>query len=619
MKKRSLLISGIFLAGIINAQNIQDDGKVEVLTPVSFHITKPLSEIAAENPIDEEAMERAEKVESSDRMHRQPQTFLYTAEKDGPAYGNDPSSIQTKNGNRMLMPPIANWQAQSGGGCPPDPSGAAGPNHYVQSVNATPVKIYSKTGTTMLTITSMGSLWSPAVGNMGDPIIMYDRYADRWFLSQFGSSGGVNYIYIAISQTANPTGSYYAYTFTSTQFPDYLKFSVWADGYYMTSNTSTDRVFVFERDQMLLGNPSARAVNKTFATGSVSGFFCPLPADADGGLPPLGTPLPFFSYYENSWGGGVDAIKVWSMTTTWGTTPAATISTATSIPTALFDGTYDPSWNDIQQPTGTQKLDGIGGVLTYRAQWRKWTGYNTVVLNWGVKVSSTQRSIKWVELRQDQTTNAWSLWQEGTYTPDALNRWVGSIAMDDNGSIGLCYAVCGPTPATSASLRYTGRLASDPLGQMTFAEQTAVTGSGVQTGCGNRFGDYSQTTLDPDGITFWHTGEYLISGGPRTRVYSFQLPLPTGINEAASLVQLNVSISGNELIVKGDNLGSDDETVVDLFDISGRQITGKSVMPSGNSLQASFDVSALAEGTYLVRIGRKGTSFQKVSKVVIAK
>ncbi len=34
-----------------------------------------------------------------------------------------------------------------------------------------------------------------------------------------------------------------------------------------------------------------------------------------------------------------------------------------------------------------------------------------------------------------------------------------------------------------------------------------------------------QTSLDPDGITFWHTGEYLGTGGNvLTRVYSFQLP-----------------------------------------------------------------------------------------------
>ena len=48
-------------------------------------------------------------------------------------------------------------------------------------------------------------------------------------------------MYIGVSTTGDPTGSYYTYTFTSPEFPDYLKFSVWTDGYYMTSN-QTQRV-----------------------------------------------------------------------------------------------------------------------------------------------------------------------------------------------------------------------------------------------------------------------------------------------------------------------------------------------------------------------------------------
>lgn len=412
-----------------------------------------------------------------------------------------------------------------------DPSGAAGPNHYVQAINGTPFKVFNKTtGANMLTA-NIGSLWSPATPNDGDPIVMYDKYADRWFISQFGQTG--NKMFIAISTTSDPTGSYYTYTFTSPQFPDYLKFGIWADGYYMTSNQATDRVFVFERDQMILGNPSARSISQTFTTGATSAFFVPLPADADAGLPTVGTPCPFFSYSDNAWGGGaVDGVKIWNMTTTWGATPSATIVLNSTIPTAAFDASYDAAWNDVVQPGTTQKLDGIGGVCTYRAQWRKWTGYNTVVLNWAVKISASQRSIKWVELRQNQGTGVWSLYQEGTYTPDSETRWLGSICMDNNGSIALCYLKSSTT--TFPSLCYTGRAPTDPLGQMTVAETVAQAGTGSQTGGVNRVGDYSQTSLDPDGVTFWHTGEYM--GGPtggtaaRTRVYSFQLPLPATNN-----------------------------------------------------------------------------------------
>lgn len=519
MKRILLLMTGLLMA---QTMTLAQDS--EVLYPSSFAITKPLRELIKEQPYF--PSRDSLKKESPDRANRRHQTFLYTA-ADGPEYGNDISVHQTTMGTRDISnrAPLTGWAGNVGAYRPNDPTGAASPNHYIQIVNATPVRVFSKTGTVVSTFT-LGNLWSPAVSNNGDPIVMYDKYADRWFLSQFGSSTDRK-IYIAISVTNDPLGSYYTYTYTSPQFPDYLKFSIWENGYYMTSNQLTDKVYCFERTEMLAGNPSARAIYQTFTTGSVGGFFVPLPADAsDGGLPPAGTPLPFFAYYENSWGTGVDGVKIWNMTVTWGTTPVATITGPTQINTAAFDGTYDAGWNDCPQPGTSAMLDGIGGIPTYRAQWRPWTGYNTVLLNWGVLITNSprQRSIRWCELRQDQGTGTWSLYQEGTYTPDGDTRWMGSMAMDDNGSIALCY-----TKSNSSSvypgLYYTGRLAGDPLGQMTITEQTAKAGTSVQTST-NRIGDYSHTALDPDGVTFWHTGEY-ISSGVKTWIYSFQIPLPT--------------------------------------------------------------------------------------------
>lgn len=611
MKKITLLLSGILAASVIYAQDSPTDNQVRVIYPSDFQISKPLSELFATDDFEEKS-----DFVSSDKKNRVPEIFN-NSWRDEPNYGNDPTTTQRTMGTRQVnAATLTNWVGQNGGGsCPPDPSGAAGLTQYVQAVNATPFKIFNKsTGAIVGSIKQVGALWTPALTyNSGDPIILYDKYADRWLITQFGdvnpSTGAVvaNKIYIAISQTSNAAGAYYLYTYTDTQFPDYLKFSIWADGYYMTSNEGTDKVFCFERTAMLAGTPTARSISKTF-TGAPSGFFAPMPADADGGLPPAGTPLPFFTY------SGTSAIKIWNMTVNWATSPTATISAPVSVTTSTFNASYDPGWNDISQASGSQKLDGIGGVLSYRAQWRKWTTYNSVVLCWPVVISTTQRSIKWVELRQTGTT--WSLYQQGTYAPDALNRWLGSIAMDDNGSIALCYAVAGPSPATPMSLRYTGRLASDPVGTMTFAEQSAVTGSGAMTACGNRVGDYSQTTLDPDGITFWHTGEYVAGSYPATRIYSFKLPLGTvGISENENQPAFNVYQTANVLNFEASKLPSDDEMVVDLFDIEGRQISGKSIKPLSNKFETTIDVSGLAKGTYLVRVGNP--NFQRVVKVVV--
>ncbi|MBK6444630.1 MAG: IPT/TIG domain-containing protein [Bacteroidetes bacterium] len=532
MKKNYLLLLSLFVFSVTLALAKKDDGKVVVIQCTDFHITKPLREIVKEFPVDENKIYL--KKESEDREGREPQKFPKTVE-DGPEYGNNPAVIQTKMGDITGRAPITNWPGQTASGFRPyDPSGAAGPSHYVQMINSTTFKVYNKiTGAVSLTAT-LGSLWSPATSNDGDPIVLYDKTADRWFLAQFGQTG--NKMYIAISQTPDPTGAYYTYTYTSPAFPDYLKFSVWTDGYYMTSNQA-QKVFCFDRTAMLSGDPASRSIYVSFSPPQSTGFFCPLPGDAaDGVLPPAGTPCPIFSYSDNGWGGSfTDAVNIYQMAVNWvPTTPTASITLAANVPTTTFDASYNASWNDISQPGTTQKLDGIGGVCMFRSQWKSWTGYNTVVLNWGVKISATQRSIKWCELRQDQTTGVWSLYQEGIYTPDAATRWMGAIAMDNNGSIGLVYLKSDAT-SIFPGLYYTGRRDCDPLGVFTVAETQVIAGTGSQTG-GNRDGDYSQLSLDPDGITFWFTGEYMGgstgSSAARTQIFSFQIP---GCSNSASV------------------------------------------------------------------------------------
>jgi PKD repeat protein len=532
MKKITLILSGLIAITSLFAQK-NPIGQVvssnTVVIPCSdFHITRPLSELAAENPVDESAPHPKSWKESPDRKKRKPHNYPFTVEKDGAAYGNDPSSIQQEMGTVSNKAPIMNFLGGNAAGFRPlDPSGAVSSTHYIQAINACTFRVYNKTTGALLSTANVGSLWSPATANDGDPIIMYDKAADRWFISQFGTAG--NNIFIAISQTNNPLGSYYTYTFTSPQFPDYLKFGVWQDGYYMTSNQA-QKVFAFERTAMLAGSPTAKSLYTSFSPPQGSGFFVPMPGDAsDGALPPAGTPCPIFSYSDNGWGGGfTDAVNIYKMAVNWTpTTPTATITSAGTIPTAAFDGSYSPSWDDISQPGTTQKLDGIGGIVLYRAQWKSWTGYNTVCLTWAVRISATQRSLKWCELRQNQSTGVWSMYQEGIYTPDAATRWMGGIAMDNNGAIGFSYLKSDAT-SIYPGLYYSGRRPCDPLGTMPVTESVAIAGTGSQTGGVNRDGDYSQLVLDPDGVTFWCTSEYMGgttgSNAARTRIFSFQLP-----------------------------------------------------------------------------------------------
>jgi hypothetical protein len=530
MKKVSSFLMAMCAFVYMSAQQTSDfqpevfsDGGAIVAS--EFHVTLPLTEIFKDHPADEN-MEREHK-ESSDRAHREAANFPFTV-ADGEAYGNDPKTLQAEKGDINAGQTRANWAGQTASGFRPyDPSGAVGPNHYVQMINSTTFKVYDKVSGAVLLTGTLGNLWTPATANNGDPIVLYDKAADRWFLAQFGSSTD-NKIYIAVSTTNNPLGSYYTYTYVSPQFPDYLKFCVWQDGYYMTSNQTTQKVFAFERTAMLAGTPGARSVYVNYSPPK-SGFFVPLPGDAgDGPLPAAGTPCPIFSYSDNGWGASYfDRVNIYNMAVNWTpATPTATITLAANVSTAAFDASYNAQWNDISQPGTNQKLDGIGGVCMYRAQWKSWAGYNSVVLNWAVKISNTQRSIKWCELRQNQSTGVWTMYQEGIYTPDAATRWMGSICMDNNGSIGLSYLKSQSSPAIYPGLYYTGRRSCDPLGTLPVTEVLVQPGTGYQTGT-NRNGDYAHQSLDPDGVTFWSTSEFMggTSGASaaRTRIFSYQI------------------------------------------------------------------------------------------------
>ena len=125
--------------------------------------------------------------------------------------------------------------------------------------------------------------------------------------------------------------------------------------------------------------------------------------------------------------------------------------------------------------------------------------------------------VRWYEIRR--TGGTYSVFQQGTFAPnDGVHRWMGSIAQDKNGNMALGYSVVNGT-TVFPGIRYTGRLAGDPLGQMTLGEGTIINGAGVQTTTNSRWGDYTDITVDPsDDSTFWYVNEYYQVSG---------LPLPT--------------------------------------------------------------------------------------------
>ncbi len=606
--KKSLLTAGVLLLAVVCFA--QQAGKTTYIKPIGFYVTKPLRELATSQM---QTSGYKEDIGDVRMAHKAPEFVP-------PQNCEEDPIVQKSPGVVYLDTPLVNFE---GGNWSyrPDANGAAGPNHYVQGVNLCNYNIYNKSGNLLLSTTM-----SVLGGNCSDdPIVMYDKFADRWVVTD------VTYNYqnlsIAVSATPDPTGSYYVYTYAFPVMPDFPKYSVWSDGYYATYrdiNNDTVGVCVFERNRMLVGNPTAGIILAKFPNGNFPYKICnknsqlpgsPRILTCDGQLPPFGTPAYMMWYKNVNMGDASNSIQIYKLNTDT-TNKTCVISFVDSLMTAAYNGYFAgyAFGGNIAEPGGL-KVWSLEGPLGYRCPYIRFTGYNAVTLCHTVNLGSMIAGVRWYELRQNDTTGVWSIYQQGTYGPnDGVSRWNSSICMDMNGDISLCYNVTNSTNLYPG-IRYTGRLAGDPLGTMTFAEQTAKVGT---ASFNQQWGDICESTLDPDGLTFWHTNQYITNGNTaNVRIFSFRLTNSmAGIGSVhQDPTVLSAYNDGEMLNVKVTGLTPGEKVVINLFDISGRQITSQWFTPSTDKLEHRIGTAGLAHGTYLVRVGN--LKFQKVCKVVL--
>lgn len=485
-------------------------------------VTPPVTPIAVDTDL--RSLPKVERIVPPDVVHFVPRRRPDIEPPPAPPADKVDPAVQRSFGPGRAPALIRNFDGiPSTGASPPDTVGAVGPDHYVQMVN-TVFSVYDKMGTLLAGPSSINSLWDGFGGNCeaqnaGDPMVLYDALADRWLLSQFA---GPAIQCVAISQTGDPiSGGYFLYAFSLPQFPDYPKFGVWPDGYYMGAN-SNPKVFAMDRASMLAG----QAAGIISFTVSSPGFHSAiLPSDLDGTtLPPAGAPNTFYRHADSVFGGS-DRIETFAFAADFDTPANSTFTGPAQLNTDSFTSLCNFSFDCVRQPSVGQRLDSITEWPMFRLAYRNFGTHESLVVNNAVNAGSNQAAVRWYELRKSGA-NPWAIHQQGTYAPDSDSRWMASMAMDREGNIAMGYSVSSTT--VSPSLRYTGRLDGDlPLGTMTQGEATAIAGSGSQTGS-NRWGDYSALTVDPeDDCTFWFTSLYQpASSGVswRTRIFSFRFP-----------------------------------------------------------------------------------------------
>lgn len=523
MKSKIYFLTGLVSLFLWSTTSIysQAVSPEKVATPVGFSKLDKLSDVPIVAPGFVDRTWKQKVIPNKDG-------FLQEFNKPSDHIGVDPVLQNEINGDRSTATVGQNFGGVSNlsGVAPPDTDGDVGLNHYMQMVNLS-FQIWDKSGNSLYGPAHSSTLWDGFTGpwtgtNDGDPIVLYDEYSDRWIATQFSLPNypsGPFYELIAVSETGDPTGAWFRYAYEFTNMPDYPKFGVWPDGYYFTINQFAPpslnfagaAVCVLDRDAMIAGDPNAEML--FFNLGTSYGSL--LPADADGFTQPAaGTP----NYLMNM---GTSSLRIWEADIDWANTSNSSVTLVNTVSTQSFS--Y--SGITINQPGTSQTLDALSTRLMYRLQYRNFGSYEVMLTNHTVNADGGQAGVRWYELRN--YGSGWSIYQQGTFAPaDGDNRWMGSVAMNGNGDIGVGYSVS--SSSTYPSIRFAGQMAANSgTGVLDVVETSIVEGSNSQTGV-NRWGDYSMMSIDPsDDQTFWYTTEYSSGGWTwLTQIASFTFAPP---------------------------------------------------------------------------------------------
>ena len=412
------------------------------------------------------------------------------------------------------------------GFAPPDTNGSVGGTQFVETVNLQ-YAVYDKTtGAVVQAAKSISSLWSGfggtcQTGSMSDPIVLWDKAAQRWFISIVAFSSTFHQCF-AISTTSDATGSYNRYDFSfGTNLNDFPKFGVWPDAYYGSYNIFANgatftgaEACAYDRTAMLAGTTA-----KSVCFQKTVNDFALLPADLDGNTPPpSGATNPYVELATTT------SINLFQFHVDFANTNNSTFTGPTPLTVAAWTQLCPSGTRAcVPEPPPGEALDGKGDRLNYRNAYRNFGDHEALVLTQVVDKGSGIAGERWYEVRSPRSGA--TVFQQGTVVnPGTVNFWLGSIAQDKLGDIALSYNVSSST-TIDPSVQYVGRVPTDPKGRMEGAK-SVVKGTGVQTGTSNRWGDYASMSIDPsDDCTFWASNEYIKTTGSfnwKTRIVKFK-------------------------------------------------------------------------------------------------
>ena len=421
---------------------------------------------------------------------------------NAPLY-NVPVSHATEQ-KALVNSPVAsasfNGVMDNGTLIPPDIRGAVGPNYVLETTNQQ-FNIYTKTGTLTSTL-SITTFFQPTGGSgYFDPHCVYDANNGRFVICMDGNySNGDGGIFVAVSQTSDPTGSWYVYSFdgigNKTDFLDYplLGFNnnwvvVTGNDFIGSSSPVYGKIYVMNRASLYsgtLGTVSTFTDNNAFSLAPAQTY------DATQNT----------EYLVQDWNGNSGGSGYMQICTITGTASAPVFTAGSTI------GVTQP-WSETsvgaKQSGSTNTIESGdtragNAVFVNGSLWFCHTAFLPAS-------SPTYSGVDWWQVNPATlTVQQFGRVYDGT---GSMFYYYPSINVNANNDAFLGY--CQSSSTSYASAGYSFHAGTDAVNTM---QSGLVYKAGVASyyktygGGRNRWGDYTASAVDPTDNSFWNFSEW---------------------------------------------------------------------------------------------------------------
>ena len=420
-------------------------------------------------------------------------------------------------------------QGVAGGLFPPDTHGAVGASHFVHIVNSA-VQVYTKAlsgscPSSAPTTATLAAFFGYSAEILFDPRVVYDMTYDRWIVSAtaFTQTDDQQFQFVAVSETSDPAGAYFIYSFEQSEsngglfwdFPQlgYDEEAIIVTGNLFNGNTYTDSQAVFL--------PKARMYQ------GLAFSFCSFTLGAEGTVaPPIvldQSPVTVLATSRVN----ANRIRLTKFTGTSRVCPTF-VETVDLTPTEALSVPAD-----APQPGTAQVLDtGDGRFVNASTQFGEPPFGDTIRLWQTSTLGTGSATPRFYQINADVGTSA--IESECSYFASATSHdFNASIAANLSGSAFITYSSTDPANSINPQVRFTGKTLADacstlgaPGGVANKTSPNPLTGNFDPTFGTQRWGDYSAVTIDPSMPTrAWAVNEWAKSSAKwKSRFFNMDNP-----------------------------------------------------------------------------------------------